>query len=270
VSSESTGLDTAVALGTLQGLTEFLPVSSSGHVTLGALMFGVSEMPLAMVVVLHAGTLVATLLVVGGDVGRLTRDAVRGLARPRQFVRSESGRLIGGIVLASVPTAVLGLLLKDRVEAWSHQPWIVGLCLLGSAAAVWSTRRGDGQVDVPTARICLLVGIAQGLAVLPGLSRSGSTIATAMLLGMRASEAFRFSFLLSLPAVLGALVVELAHPEQLRQLGTPALLGGGVALVTGYGALLVLRRVVVRGRFWAFALYLVPLALTVIVWDLVR
>jgi undecaprenyl-diphosphatase len=258
----------ATVLGAVQGLTEFLPVSSSGHVALGALLFGIPDLPLATVVVLHVGTLVATLLVVGKDVARLALATVRGLGRPREFVASPEGRTVTGVLVASVPTALMGLFLKSYVEQWAHLPAVIGGGLLVSALLVWSTRGGDGSIEVPPLRTCVLLGLAQGLAVIPGISRSGSTIAAGMLLGMRGSEAFRFSFLLSLPAVLGALVLELAEPDDLARVGLAGWLGGGVAFITGYGALLALRHLVARGRFWAFSLYLVPVGAGAVLWGI--
>lgn len=259
---------TAAALGALQGVTEFLPVSSSGHVALGALLFGVPDMSLAMVVVVHAGTFLATLLVVGKDVGELTVDTARGIGKPRAFLATDQGKVVSGVIVASIPTAVMGLLLEDRVESWSHQPPIIGAFLLGSAAAVSTTLGGGGERRVLGLGAYFLIGVAQGLAVMPGLSRSGTTIAAGMLLGLSGPEAFRFSFLLSLPAVLGAVVLKLSEPGAIDQLGSPALIAGVVALVTGYFALRLLRRVVVQGRFWAFALYLVPLGVLLLAWDL--
>jgi len=259
----------AVVLGTLQGLTEFLPVSSSGHVAIGALLFGIPDMPLSMVVIVHAGTLFATLLVIGGDVGRLSAATARGLSNPGAFLATDQGRTVAGVLVATVPTAVLGLLLEERVESWSHLPAAVGGFLLVSAAIVWTTRKGGGEQDVLGYGAYLLIGLSQGLAVMPGISRSGTTIAVAMLLGMRASEAFRFSFLLSLPAVAGAVVLKLADPEAFAQLGSSALIAGVVAAVTGYAALRLLRHVVMTGRLWIFSLYLVPVGLTLLVWALV-
>lgn len=257
----------AAAIGALQGLTEFLPVSSSGHVSLGAMLLGVPDMPLSMVVVVHAGTLLATLLVVGRDVGRLGVETARGLGRPADFIASDQGRVVAGVVVATLPTVAMALLLQDHVEDWSHEPRIIGACLLGSAAAVMATLKGAGDRKILGLGAYLLIGVAQGLAIMPGLSRSGTTIAAGILLGLSAPEAFRFSFLLSLPAVLGAALLELTKPNALATLGTPALIAGAVALVVGYLALRLLRRIVVQGRFWAFALYLVPLGVGLIVWD---
>jgi len=114
----------------------------------------------------------------------------------------------------------------------------------------------------------LLIGVAQGLAVMPGVSRSGATIVAGMAVGLRAADAFRFSFLLSIPAILGATVLELRHPEELGALGSGAIVGALVALVSGLGALVVLRRIVVAGRLWTFALYLVPLGTALMLWEL--
>jgi undecaprenyl-diphosphatase len=266
---------TAIVLGVVQGITEFLPVSSDGHLAVASWMFGAVSMPLSMVVLLHVGTLIATLWVFRADVRTLVAGALRGLRAPRPWLASLEGREAAAIVVASVPTAAVGLALRDSVEAWSHIPWVVGLCLLGTALAVgstrWSGQRASSEDAVLSLRNAAIIGLAQGLAVLPGLSRSGSTIACAMLLGSTAPAAFRFSFLASLPAVTGAVLLELRHPgDVLETLGAGALLGAVVSFVVGLGALLTLERMVSRGRFWAFSAYLVPLALGLMAWDLAR
>lgn len=251
----------AILLGLVQGLTEFLPVSSDGHLALAAFLFGVFDMPLSFVVVLHIGTLVATLLVFRSDVLAMLAS-LKGLTNgPKTWLSSADGALVSRIVVASIPTAVIGLLLNDAVEEWSHDPRIVGACLLLSAAVVASTRLGKGDRELPSFRDALLIGVAQGLAVLPGLTRSGSTIAMAMLLGMSGPAAFRFSFLMSLPAVGGAILLKALKPDALAGLGAQAAVGTTVAFVTGLAALFALRNVVKQGKFWAFALYLAPLGL---------
>jgi undecaprenyl-diphosphatase len=265
----SIDMGTAAVLGAIQGATEFLPVSSSGHVALGAMVFGVSEeMPLSMVVLLHFGTLIATVAVFRKDIAALTMAALTGARTPKTWLESDDGKLTAGIVVASIPTAIIGLLLESRVEAFSRVGWIVGLGLLGSALAVASTRRGGGSLDVLPLGRALIVGLAQGLAVMPGLSRSGTTIAVAMLLGLSGPAAFRFSFLLSLPAVAGATLLSLRHTDELRALGASGAVGGMVSLVVGTAALVWLRSIVKQGRFWAFAIYLVPVGLGLVGWHL--
>ncbi len=268
-------LFTAIVLGAVQGVTEFLPISSDGHIALFAMLFGQAHMPLSMVVLLHVGTLIATFLVFREDIAQLTRSTLDGLRTPRPFLETPEGRCVAAIIVATIPTAVIGLALRDAVEEWSHVPWIVGLCLLGTAAVIASTRHTAQRATRPSTDIplshALLIGVAQGLAVLPGLSRSGSTIACAMLLGTMGPAAFRFSFLMSLPAVLGAVVLELRHPgDVLHELGVTALAGAFVAFGVGLASLFLLRNLVDRGRFWAFSLYLVPLGLGLIAWDMTR
>lgn len=258
----------ALILGVVQGLTEFLPVSSSGHLAIAAMLFGEPDLSLATVVFLHAGTLLATLALFGGDVGRLVLDAGRGLRAPREWLTSDSGKTTVGLVVATVPTALVGLALRHRVEALSHVAWAVGLGFLASAVAALSTRLARGQRPHLGLGGYVLVGLAQGLAVMPGLSRSGSTIAAALLLGMAPAEAFRFSFLLSIPAIVGALLLEGIGTPGGGGIGVAAWMGGAAALVVGYAALLALRRVVVQGRFWVFALYLIPLGAGVVLWGL--
>jgi undecaprenyl-diphosphatase len=207
-------------------------------------------------------------MVVGGDVRDLTVQFFKGLTSPRELYATDEGKVLFGVIIGSVPTACIGLLLESQVEAWSHVLWIIGLFLLVSAVAVLSTLRGGGERKTLRPWGYFVIGVVQGLAVMPGISRSGTTISAGMLLGLKPSEAFRFSFLLSLPAVLGAVVLELAKPGALESLGMAALIAGTVALVTGYVALRVLRQVVTRGRFWAFAVYLIPMGLGLIAWDL--
>lgn len=265
----------AIVLGAVQGVTEFLPISSDGHIALFAMMFGQTQMPLSMVVLLHVGTLVATFLVFRTEIAQLTRSTLDGLRAPRSFLDTPEGRSVAAIIVASIPTAVIGLALRDAVEVWSHVPWVVGICLLATAIFVASTQQTADRAtrtgtDIPLSH-AVLIGVAQGLAVLPGLSRSGSTIACAMMLGTMGPAAFRFSFLMSLPAVLGAVVLELRHPEDvIRELGVTALAGAVAAFFVGLASLFLLRNLVDRGRFWAFSLYLVPLGLGLIAWDITR
>lgn len=259
---------TAAILGALQGLTEFLPVSSSGHVAIGALLLGIEDLPLEMVILVHAATLVATLLVVGRDVGRLVRGSLVGLKTPRAYARTDDGKVVLGVILGSIPTAIMGLAFKNDVESLSHVPAAIGACLLASALLLVATRFRAGTESTIPLWAYVLVGVAQGFAILPGLSRSGTTIAVAMMLGLAPDKAFRFSFLLSLPAIAGATLLELRDPEVLMALGWSGVIAGVVALVVGYVSLLALRRLVTAGRLWVFAIYLVPVGVLLLLWQI--
>ena len=262
-------LGQSMILGAVQGATEFLPISSDGHLAVGEMLFGATDTPLAFVVMLHVGTLLATLIAFRKDLTQLTTSLLRGLRTPREYVQTDDGWMVVTVVVASVPTAIVGLLLEDTVEKWSDVKWIVGVCLLGSAAAVAITARARGGAARLTLPGALLLGAAQGLAVLPGLSRSGSTMACAMLLGLNGPAAFRLSFLMSLPAVGGAVLLKALHPEVLHGLGAQAAAGAIVAFFVGLAAIRAVREAVSRGKLWLFSLYLIPLGIAVIVWQFI-
>ena len=252
----------AAWLGVLQGATEFLPVSSSGHLSLATMVFGIDEGGLALNIMLHAGTLVATLLVLWTRIVPAIRDGTMGLVQPRRFVSTNGGRDALVVIVASVPTAIIGLVLRDPVERFTASPMAVGLGFLVTTLLLISTRWAQsGEAPSMTAWGALVVGVVQGLAVIPGISRSGATIAVALWLGVRKDRAFELSMLMSLPAVLGAVLLQLRawNPEPAAA-GT-ALVGAAVAFVTGVLALVILRRVVTQGRFAWFALWVGPLAL---------
>jgi undecaprenyl-diphosphatase len=258
-------LGEAIVLGIVQGVTEFLPISSDGHLALAELLFELEQGGLTFNVMLHAGTLAATLLVLRQAVGRAVQAGVPALVRPARFKESTAGRDALVVLLASVPTAVIGLLFRDTVAVFTRSPLAIGLGFLGTTVMLLVAQfspRGDREQ--PTITGALLVGVAQGLAVLPGLSRSGSTIAVLLWLGVRPERTFTLSMLISLPAVLGALLLESRHVATEPFPGVAALVGALVAFGTGVFALVLLRRIVNLGRFGWFALWVGPLSLATI------
>ena len=200
----SDGIDalTAAALGALQGLTEFLPVSSSGHVAIGAHFFEIHENSLALVILLHLGTLLATVLLFRSDIASLATESVAALREPSRFRATPEGRALVAIAIATIVTAALGWSLRDLAEAFAEDLTLVGYGFLISAAALIASGVARGTRYEVSWTQAIAVGLAQGMAVLPGVSRSGVTIAIAMLLGVQGSAAFRFSFLVSLPRPL--------------------------------------------------------------------
>ena len=204
----------AILLGILQGLTEFLPISSSGHLVLGehALGFSRGGSDILFEVLLHLGTLLAVLVAYRHDVGELLTvlwpSAARRLApeeRARRF------RLMGAILVASVPAGVVGLTLKDPISELFGEPRLVAFLLLGTALILFigdRLRQGDRLAEQSGPGRALAIGLAQALAILPGISRSGSTIVAGLAVGLRPVEAARFSFLIMLPAVSGAALLE--------------------------------------------------------------
>ena len=262
----SEGIDalTAAALGALQGLTEFLPVSSSGHVAIGAHFFGVGEGSLALVILLHVGTLAATVIAFRRDIMVLLREAGAALHEPSRVRSTPEGRTLRSIVVATLLTVAMALFLRDTAEAFAEDIHLVGFGFLVSAAFLLASSIARGSDMELSWWQAAGVGVAQGLAVLPGISRSGVTIAVAMLLGAQGNAAFRFSFLASLPAIAGAALYEASGASGIGSLGLSAWVGGATALVTGLLALAILRQIILVGRMWTFAFYLVPLGLFLI------
>jgi len=236
-----------VWLALLQGLTEFLPVSSSGHLRVLERAFGVSAPLTGFDVTLHLATLLSVFVYLVVHERQLVVDLL--LLRRR--------RLIAALVVATIPTGFLGLSVGRWAEATLLDLAWVGAAFLLTAAILWSTRGREAQArcEEPGLLDALLIGVAQGIGVFRGVSRSGITIAAGLHRGLRPEAAFSFSFLLAIPAILGAFLLEARHIDQLGMPLQHVALGFGVAFVTGYGALVWLRRLVVGGRFWLFALY---------------
>jgi len=252
----------AALLGVLQGITEFLPVSSSGHLSLAAFVFGLEKGGLTLNVMLHGGTLLATLLVLWQRFVPAVRDGTLGIVQPARFVKTNGGRDALVIIVASLPTAVIGLTLHDTVERFTLSPTAVGVGFVVTTILLISTRWSkSGEAPTPTAWGALVVGLMQGMAVFPGVSRSGATIAALLWLGVRRDRAFELSMLMSLPAVAGAVGLEL--PALLRDAGgvSAALVGASVAFASGVLALVILRRIVLQGRLVWFVLWVGPIAL---------
>jgi undecaprenyl-diphosphatase len=252
----------AILLGVLQGLTEFLPVSSSGHLVLAERAFGWEGGGLAFEVSVHLATLLAVLIVLRRDVAGLVRGAL-DLARLR--TAGEDARLLLFVAIGTVPAVVVGLLLKDAVEEAFDSPRFAAAGLLVTAAILLSTRWRRREERPLGAVAAIAIGCAQALAIAPGISRSGSTIAAALLLGIAASRAFTFSFLLSIPAILGATVLELAGESLDPGLLRVCLVAGTAAFLSGTLALVVLRGVVQRGRLALFAPYCVAVGILALI-----
>ena len=259
-------LTQAVLLGVVQGLTEFLPVSSSGHLILFQNLLGLKEPLLAFDISVHVGTLLAVIAYFYKDIiamlkalGRLLSGRFSRRASAGPWTQDRDIRMALLIVTGSIPTAFLGLLFKEIAETLFSSVTIVGITLMITGAILWGTRRlGENGHGIRrfTAGGSLLVGIVQGLAIIPGISRSGSTIAAGLYLGLDRETAARFSFLLSIPAVAGAGL--LGAMDLVPQSGLPlALIAAGtlVSCGVGYASLKLLVWMVGRGRLHFFAPY---------------
>lgn len=249
----------AILLGILQGATEFLPVSSSGHLVIVPHLLGWPDPGLALDTILHLGTLVAILVYFWSDLWRLARAALKSL-RTRQLDDPDA-RLAWAIVVATIPGAVLGVLLEDFFGQLFGMPKVVAGFLLVTAVLLLVSEYLSKR-ELPITAMswwhALWIGLAQALAIAPGLSRSGATIAAGLLLGYRREDAARFSFLLAVPIVLGGGLYQVykvlragADVVQLQVFGVGFL----AAAITGYLAIAGLLMLVRRRSLWPFALY---------------
>jgi undecaprenyl-diphosphatase len=227
----------AIALGTLQGLGEFLPISSSGHLIVVPWLLGWPDHGLAFDVALHLGTLSAVVYAFADDWARLLKGALVGVRQGRPFAVPE-GRLLGLLALASIPGALAGLLLDEWAESVFRSPALVagtlavmGLVLLAADARATGAR---GEAATISTRHALLIGLAQAAAIVPGVSRSGATISMGLLLGYRREEAARFSFLLATPITFGA---ALFKADDLAGAARPDLLLAGMLSAALFGIL---------------------------------
>lgn len=245
----------AIFLGIIQGLTEFLPISSSGHLVFFQSLFGMKAPQLFFDVMLHFGTLLAVLL--------YFRKDISGLLRGIGSTVTQRGRNEGGMILfiwilvASLPTGLMGILFKDWFESFFAQPKTVGAMLLVTGMTLWLTRwtKQEGR-DLTKMRWmdALLIGVAQGLAIIPGISRSGATISAALFLGLNRQLAGRFSFLLSIPAILAATVLELRKVDSVSEIHI-ASFGATIAFLIGLLSLAFLMKVIQKGTLHHFSYY---------------
>lgn len=247
----------AALLGAVQGLTEFIPISSKTHLVVLPALLGEDPPSLAFITLLHLGTLVALLAYFARDIIRIVGD----VPRPG----SEGRRLAGLLVLATVPAVIVGVLFEETFERLLEHPREAAISLLATAVILVGAEWAAGTLgprDRParplrsgaSLRDAVSIGLAQTVAFLPGVSRAGATMGTGLALGLRREAAARFSFLLAIPALTGANVLEL--PEVLRDgVGTPELVGFAVSLACGYASVAVLLRYLRRWNFLPFAAY---------------
>jgi undecaprenyl-diphosphatase len=238
----------AIILGLVQGLTEFLPVSSSGHLVMAQTFLDVPAPGVFLEVALHVATLLSVMVVYRRKLGELLVGTVRGEAAALRYV--------GMLVLATIPVAVLGFLFRDAIEAAFDTPYVTGFMLLVTGVLLYSTTWGDSDRphDEPRSRHALAMGFAQCLALLPGISRSGSTIAAGLWTGLDGERAAEFSFLMSLPAIAGAAILQISDVRS-ATIDGPLITGFLVALVAGIAAIKSLVWLVRRQGFHHFAWY---------------
>jgi undecaprenyl-diphosphatase len=261
-------LPEAILFGAVQGATEFLPVSSSGHLAVLKAIRHLGEVPILFDVILHVATLIVVVFVFRRRIGSILVSLGRWIARRATEEDATHLRIAWVVVVATFVTGVVGLLVNE-LDIAPH-PKIVSALFLVTAVILTVSRFLTGKRDYREIGIrdALIVGAAQGLGVLPGISRSGITITASLASGLDRERAGEFAFVVSIPAVLGALLLSLREGEELAAVVSPiALLAGFVsALVVGLVSLLLLIRLVRGGRLYFFSIYLAVIGVAGIIW----
>ena len=243
-----------IILGIIQGLTEFFPVSSSGHLVLFQNLFGLKEPQIFVDVMLHVGTLISLFVFLRRDLLRLFQGFVLLVRNPQRHYTDPRIKQLFALGVASIPTALLGYFFSDFFESLFASLRTVGIALVITGCYLFLTkwaRTAQRNFLVHP----FIIGILQGAAIVPGLSRSGLTIGGAMFLGWKREDAARFSFLLSIPAICGAAVFQMGKIDAGSQPWVIIITGVAVSALVGYMALSVLVSVINRGKFYAFSFY---------------
>ncbi|MBN1847247.1 MAG: undecaprenyl-diphosphate phosphatase [Deltaproteobacteria bacterium] len=258
-----------IFLGIIQGLTEFLPVSSSGHLVIFRNLMGFKEPELLLDTALHLGTLSAICFYLRADIKKMMTEVWRG------NFSGPYASLVWAIIMGTIPTAFIGLFFRDFFEKAFGSIWLVSIMLIitgviliiGHIAPIalkplikdHGTKTRVGIIGA------LIVGIAQGMAIIPGISRSGATIVSGIVFGLDRELAGRFSFLLSIPAIVGALILQL-DAEAVNRMGIlPLLLGFVTSAMVGYLALKLLMKMIRKGTLYHFAPYCILLGIVILI-----
>ena len=252
-----------ILLGLVQGLTEFLPVSSDGHLAVVGHVAGVHTPGVFVEVALHVATLGSILVVYGRRFWQLVVGVLR-----RQ---PDALRYAGLLIIGMIPAGLVGIFLQHLIERAFQSLWAAGVGFLVTAACLWSTRhRGPEGASQPSPRGAIIIGLAQAFAPLPGVSRSATTISSGLWVGLGAVAAADFSFLMAIPLIAGAGLVEARHASaDIAQVGAvPLLVGCIVAFLSGVFAIRFLVAMLRRGRFYLFAPYCLAIGLFTLAYAL--
>lgn len=285
----------AILLGFIQGLTEFLPVSSSGHLTIFKHIFGMEDVGISFDILLHIGTLIAVFVVYRKDIARLIYDGIGILVdscanigifvrrkRTGEFIRYK--RVINSsyrkfallVIVSTIPTAIIGILGDSLIESASSTILVPGICLLITGTLLLisdNLPNGSKTPKQTTYKNALFIGICQGVATLPGISRSGTTITAELFCGLRREFAVKYSFIMSIPAIMGAAVLKL------KDFGSDGitmptlcnyLAGMAVAAVVGYVCIKTVLVLVKKRQFKGFAFYCYAVGSIAIIWHCIN
>lgn len=275
----------ALIMGLLQGLTEYLPVSSSGHLTIASELFGIDgESNMTFTIAVHVATVLSTLVILGSEIGKILKGMCNPLS-PRSLKGNGTflnrlnpdQRYVLNILVSMIPIGIVGVFFKDKVEeVFGSGLLVVGICLLLTAALLtFSYLARPRQRENISLGHAFIIGLAQAVAVLPGLSRSGSTIATGLLLGDKKDKLAQFSFLMVIPPILGEALLDVLKmvkgEETTGGIDTlPLIVGFVAAFISGCAACKWMIGIVKKGKLIYFAYYCAIVGVASIVYSLLK
>ncbi len=253
----------ALMLGVIQGLTEFLPISSSGHLVLARSMFGYKSVGLTFEIFVHFGTVLSVIVAFRNDLKSMLTGYIQGILKPGQWKdlwsTSSDFRMGWFVLIGIIPAGFAGLAGESYVEKFFQDPLLVGCMLLVTGLILWSSRLIHTENNHPLTVIrVILIGCAQVLAIIPGISRSGTTITAGLWLRLPPEMAAKFSFYLVIPVILGASGLEFVHITQQHLTATQlwgVIVGTISAFLSGWLAIIFLMDTLRKGKFSLFALY---------------
>lgn len=250
----------AIFLGVVQGLTEFLPISSSGHLAIFQKVFGLKESSIFFDTIVHLGTLLAVVFYLRKEIFYILKT----------IKEKETIRFIFLIFIATIPAVFAGLFLEDKIEGIFNSMALIGICFFITSIILFLTkffaRYEKNEKDLKWYE-ALFVGIFQAFAILPGISRSGSTMASSIFVGLKKEDAFRFSFLISIPVILGAFILQFIKQDFVL-FGNgfvQSLLGFMTAIIFGLLSLKIIEKTIIRGKLHYFAIYTLILGIIVLI-----
>tara|TARA_B100000945_G_scaffold301692_1_gene284682 strand:- start:1790 stop:2557 length:768 start_codon:yes stop_codon:yes gene_type:complete len=248
----------ALILGLVQGITEFLPISSSGHLVLSKHLLNIKESGILIEVALHFGTLIAIIIYYYNDLVDLSKDFVYNRQNSRSYILK--------IIIATLPAIVVGLFLQNLIEEYFTISiikitfFLTGIILMST---LFYSNNKSSNISIKQA---VIIGLLQAFAILPGISRSGITISIAMLLGIKKEESARFSFYLAIPILSGAVLLQIYKINNIISINyLPLIIGIISSALTGYMVIDWLLSVIYRGRFWFFSIYCIMLSIITII-----
>ena len=249
----------AIFLGIIQGLTEFLPVSSSGHLALFQNLFGIKTPTIFFDTILHLGTLAAVVFYLRKEIVYILKT----------ITQKSTIKLVLMLILATIPAVIAGVLLQDKMQQIFDSLFYVGVFFIATSAILFATRffkKQEKDLENMSWFDSLFIGLFQAAAILPGVSRSGSTISASIFRDMKREDAFKFSFLLSIPIIFGAFVLQFAkqHFQLLSSEAVADLLGFLFSVIFGFVSLKIMEKILIKGKLHYFAVYCLILGLVIL------